>query len=205
MAKYDFSHLKKLTPTGVVRLMDAGTEITDEMYLKALGEIIPPLLDEPAMAVLIKRIDPKAERRGRPGNDGISKEQLITHIREVKRPDVPKQFLDALANRLENGIRLTDAERSLKSARKFEKVRRDMLIAGLYEEVHRLLEPDCTEVTHPILGKLAVEDLSLGQREQALKIVQDALKDAVLVDLPSIDRMRNIVTEWNTGKTHKNL
>lgn len=205
MAKRDFSHLTKLAPEGLVRLMGAGTEITDEMYLKALGEIIPPLLAEPAMAVLTRTIDPKAERRGRPGNDGISKEQLIAHIREVKRPDVPKQFLEALANRLESGARLTDAERSLKSARKFEKVRRDMLIAGLYEEVHQLLEPGCTEVTHPILGKLAVEDLSLGQREQALKIVQDVLKDAVLVDLPSIDRMRNIVTEWNTGKTHKNL
>ena len=54
MAKDNFSHLSSITPFGVSKLIDRGLRITDEMFVSALSEIHPALLQDLEMTFLLR-------------------------------------------------------------------------------------------------------------------------------------------------------
>ena len=205
MSKPDFSHLSIISAAMIAKLVKRSEPVTDDMFVKACKHISPPLLSGPLHDALVRELDPAAERRGRKGKGAVTLEQLAAQLRAIHRADIPGEFLEALAGRLEDGVRLTDADMSKKLMRWWNFRKRNMLIAGVYEEFYEIVKPEATELTHPILGTWPVSDPGDSRRDKALKITRDALNGKTLATLPGIDLMRNIVTEYNTGKNHKSL
>ncbi|MEO9462359.1 MAG: hypothetical protein ABJ242_06450 [Marinomonas sp.] len=203
MAKHNFSHLSIITPIGVSELIDRGLRITDEMFVSALGEIHPALLPEPEMTFLLRQIDPKAERRGRPAKEDPSPTELAADIRSIERTDAPVQFLDALGNRLISGKPFTEMTRGQKAAYHFERIRVGMLAHGIAEEFEELLEPGITQVTHPILGTWLIDDVKASPRRRALQVTNDYMRSKGYIAPITPERLNNIISEYRTGKTHK--
>lgn len=202
MGKPDFSHYARITPERVARYVRDGRQPTDDMFAKALKEIEPPLMEPDAMRSLALEIDPKAERRGRRPMSHRSRQQLAEDLRELSRHDVPSKFVECLIHRLESGLRVTEAQRSLAFHSKFERNRSGMLAAGIYDEIRQLIEPGSNSVTHPILGTWAIKDVHAPLRDKALSVTNEVLRGAGRIGPISNDRLKNFISEYRTGKLH---
>lgn len=203
MAKPDFSHYQRVSPANVVKSIERGEQPTDDMFVKAIAEISPPLLDCASMKCLVRELDPQAERRGRRAKGSKSRLQLAEMIRNVSRSDLAKEFLEGLADRLESGIRFSEAKRSFGAHLKFERIRAGMLASGIYRDLRDLIKPDASCVTHPILGTFKIEDQRAPLRDKALSITNDLLRRAGYLKVISNDRLKNFISEYDTGKLHR--
>jgi hypothetical protein len=203
MAKPYFSHLKRVSPTGVARYIQRGKQPTDDMFVKAIAEISPSLLDHASMKCLVRELDPEAERRGRRAKSDRSSPQLAEEIRSLRRPDLPSEFLEALANRLASGDRYTEAKRSLRAHLKFERIRAGMLASGIYSDLRELIEPGANFAAHSILGTFRIEDPRAPLRDKALSITNALLYSAGYLNGISNDRLKNFISEYRTGKLHQ--
>lgn len=200
MPKTEFALFTLPTCDYVLSIVEDGDRVPDDLFLKAILEFDPPLLGEADMAVLLKEIDPKAEKRGRKAISAKSPAEIANTLRSVRRDDVPREFLDSLITRLEGGSGVTEFELALASQKTHDKRLAGMLATAIYDQVRELIEPDAKEVAHPILGTFPIENPNAPLRDKALTITAMALRNINRGGRVSNDRLKNIISEYRTGK-----
>ena len=200
MSKTEFAFFNRPAHSFVLDIVGKGGRVPDERFLKAILEFDPPLLGQADMALLLKEIDPKAEKRGRKGRSAKSPQELADDLRAVRRNDVPQEFLDRLIARLERGSGVTEFELALASQKTHDKRLGGMLAAAIYDQLRELIEPDAKEVEHPILGTFLIEKPNAPLRDKALTITAMALRKINRGGRVSNDRLKNIISEYRTGK-----
>lgn len=205
MPKTKFAILRWPAHLQVLSLATEGGLVTDELLLRGIDEFKPPLLPNLEMTALRKEIDPSAERRGVRGRRFRSRKHLANALRKVRRPDVPQGFLDCLIFRLDSGKRYTHAEALERSQKKFERVKNAMLAAGIYRELYDLIDRTATSVTHPIFGTFNIEKSGTSRGEKALTATAQVLRRIGRGGNVTNGRLKNIISEYETGKTHKIL
>lgn len=203
MSKPNFSHYSRVTPEMVLKAKERGTRVTDDMFAKALGEIRPSLLGKKEMVALYKEIDPKAERRGRRGKWHRSNEQLVECLQAIDREDVPAKFSQLLAERLVQGIRYTEFERAKRAHVRLTRITCGMFAAGLYADFRTQIISGTESVIHPILGKFEITNTDEPLRERALSVTSAALRKLGAINHISNGRLKNFISDYNTGKLHK--
>lgn len=189
----DFSHLSKITPDMVVRCSRLdNSEVTDDMFLDALANINPPLLEEPYATALNHILQ---GRRGRPKKGQPSRTDLQQAIASIDRPDIPDEFPQVLSKRLDRSRRFTEAERSIRARRKINSLEKTDLIYGLYRDFYALLEADGEFLEHPILGTLPIAKGEKTRSDRAAYLTRYVLREYFGYDPPSSRRILNIFTE----------
>lgn len=189
----DFSHMR-IDVVGIVAdQLKAGKKATDERYLDAIEQIVPPLLPEEMMAELRRELSPIISRRGRPRSAVPPLSQIADALRELQLPDEPQIVISGLVRRLETGGRYTKADRARAVHNCIERRKRGPVMRLLYDELTKYPgKGDC--IDHPLWGQWVVVDQG-SRSDKALMVVQDIMRQRFGYAPPSIRRMRNIISE----------
>lgn len=189
----DFSHMRIDVVGIVVDRLEAGDKVTDERYLDAIEQIVPPLLPGAMMAELRRELSPIISRRGRPRSGVPTLSQIVDALRELQLPDVPQIVVGGLVHRLESRKCYREAERALAVHNWIARRKRGPIIRLLYDEIIKI-SGDVDGVGHSQWGLEAVCDQG-SRSDKALMVVQDIMRQRFGYAPPSIRRMRNIISE----------
>lgn len=166
------------------------TKATDEMLFEALEQIHPPLLSGPddvgVRSILQGKRGPKP--KGTPGRHELSR-----RIAELDRADVPRGYLDALAERIKHGKRYTEFDRCKADYRQRCRRNRDMFIRGIYRQLYALQTGKDT-LEHPVLGSFEVPMNIRTRSGRALAMTSRIMQERLRLDPPSRRRMMNIIS-----------
>jgi len=187
----DFSHLRKLRPAWIGQFHERGQAVADEELADALEQIEPPLLSRSDAMELMRILRP---RRGRPPKAAPSREQLISRLGSLCRPDVPDSFVCALIYRLKQDKRLTYTQLFGRGLRGLRRRQRDAMIQYLYHEMKDLQTGE-TVVLHNILGPIEVPAEPSARGERALEMAHRVMRERMALNPPSHRRMMNIISE----------
>jgi hypothetical protein len=187
----DFSHLRKLRPAWIGQFHERGEAVADEELADALEQIEPPLLSRSETMAMMRILRP---RRGRPPQAAPSREQLISRLRALCRPDMSGVFVSALIYRLRQKRGLTYPQLFGRDLRKLKRQQRDSMIRHLYHEMKGLQTGEAV-VSHKILGEIEVPAEPSARSERALEMTHGVMRERMAIKVPSNDRMMNIISE----------
>lgn len=191
---HDFSKLFQ-TPAVVLQTIAKGWRVTDELWLSTIDRFEPPLLRDSLMKLLRTRLDPAAERRGRKSATAATVEQLVASLESVERPDVPKEFLQQLIERLKSGRAYTLADSDRQYGKRWGKFDRDRIIVGLYDEIYDRLEDEPPAIELEVFGEMAVARGRAARSEKAIEILQGLLTERTDLWSPSQGTIAKIIAQ----------
>lgn len=160
------------------------------MFVEALDIIEPPLLNAELARPVLRILH---RRRGRPPKGERSRVEIAKSILQINRPDVPRGFLGALADRLLLERGLKELDRAMPFHREREKRIRNDLMVGIYKDLYALLGDGRDVINHSVLGRIDVPTELQTRSERALEMTREQLS-ARGYDPPSTRRMFNIIS-----------
>jgi hypothetical protein len=201
----DYSNYSTPPMHSYVLFARSGERLQDEVLMGAIDTLVPPLFDEPDMAALRKELDPRSKpKRGRPSLVGPNRLTLAAKLKHSGRLDLPGEIRTALLQRLETGERfnqLTGAHSQWRDRKRSDRIK---LMEFFYREIYAALgghEP----VELPSIGfvPLPQNASSVSRSERALLMTRTILREHFRIAVPSLDRMRNALSENSRKKREK--
>jgi len=202
----DYSQLCRPTMQTYVLYARSGERLADEILMAAVNMLEPPLFLDQEMAALRHELDPLAKpKRGRPSSIAPNRLTLAANLKILDRPDLPDEIRAPLIERLETGEPFNQLTGIRERLRERERDRRILLLEFLYEEIYDGLAdaaPDTITVTH--LGEIPVpRDARCSRSDLAMKMAKAVLRDQLHTPMPSIARMKNMLSENAAKKRDK--
>lgn len=189
----DFSHLR-MNPHMALQSLAHGYPVTDEDWLGTCDRIDPPLLPKAFAEKLHWLLDPKVERRGRPRALEITNANLVEHLRQIERDDVPSAFIEALVGRIKCGKAYTERDSAGDYHKRWSRKNRDQIICGLYDEISEALDETAKKYVHPILGPAPLPEVAMPRHMKVLEVINSLLSGKTHPPVPSVITMLSIVS-----------